>query len=41
MRQAEEEAPQQTDEPRRLLPFLLLILVLALIALLVVWGLYR
>jgi serine/threonine protein phosphatase PrpC len=40
VRQA-EEAPQQTDEPRRLLPFLLLILVLALIALLVVWGLYR
>jgi serine/threonine protein phosphatase PrpC len=41
VRQAEEEAPQQADDRRRLLPFLLLVLVLALIALLVVWGLYR
>ena len=40
--QASRGSPgRPTAERRRLLPFLLLILVLALIALLVVWGLYR
>jgi PPM family protein phosphatase len=39
VRQAEEQSTQK--EPRRLLPFLLVVLVLALIALVVVWGLYR
>ena len=41
VRQQAEEGPAADHEGRRLLPFLLVILVLALIALVVVWGLYR